>query len=522
MGQEFTSRQVFAGATLVVDSTAIAGTGVRGYLDRPFSTIQAAVAAAQAGDMFLVRAGTYTVTTSTIQILEGQTWIPHGKVYINCPITSGYQFQANDVGNWFFGGFDLLSTGGGTASGFNAYSGTVAAVNWTMQDTCFRSFNNYGLHCTGAEAGIIGSGNFGVRAIYRGIRADFCTVGLLIDDRHEYCQFTNYRGHRNSTHIKVYAGNTNIDNAIMDYGAVGIYFGTGNNDGRVKVTGGQANHTVGDALFFDGLTNGATIYNFDTAASGTNGTSGITFKNCSRIEIIGGQNFDTKLFLVGSLGDCLYQNVVINEASPGNITITDPSVQRAKLHILGCLDPTGSGGSWSHNDWNIFAAPSGGGSGGDTVLASGSINVGNSATDGTGDDASNPTIPAGTLTTNGMRLLGEYSFAYAGSATANGYIFIQLGDSFTEIDINSIDAGLFTVRAEFYRTAATTARLILTVYNGDGSVSGMNFIQATDLTGITWASSNSLEVQVAADGTGAIANQVICKSHRVVVQGAAA
>ncbi len=90
----------------------------------------------------------------------------------------------------------------------------------------------------------------------------FCqslTYGVLGGVNGEYVHIDGFRGYNNTNHIQFSGGNVMVTNPIITSGINGINVLSGANDSHGIISGGEINHTTGNALFFDGISKGMTV-----------------------------------------------------------------------------------------------------------------------------------------------------------------------------------------------------------------------------------------------------------------------
>lgn len=71
-----------------------------------------------------------------------------------------------------------------------------------------------------------------------------CGIGLQLDDRAEYNDFTNINAHTCTTGIKITAGNNSILGGKITDGTNGVVFTSGSNDGKNTIIGLKINHNT--------------------------------------------------------------------------------------------------------------------------------------------------------------------------------------------------------------------------------------------------------------------------------------
>lgn len=280
----------------------------------------------------------YRVTAATLAMSFGNSiWIGAG-VGTKLSTTSNISILTITSANNVIWGIDFVgNVTGASQRGIDITGNAGLTLDYTKNrvNNCnFESLNQAGIYVKqvfGVSSATVHDG-----AIY-GMSNYFksCVNGIYLDDRAEYCGFSETHMDACTTGIRVVAGNNNFSNGSITGGTTGIVLATGTNDGKCVFSALKINHNT-------------------TAVTSTNVTLGSMFVGCEMI-------VNGSITITGGVGHhfigCTFNNQTIT---------TSAGVTASTLSFLSCIfngTPTLTLNSvavnWADNVWIAGTIPAG-------------------------------------------------------------------------------------------------------------------------------------------------------------------
>ena len=262
--------------------------------------LEAAFAAAVAGDTIDLSPGTYDVAkaTSTViavpthyQVLAGMTIRLNGAVLQHGVAFDGAVFFGADaVDGWSIEGPGVIEGTAATSSGANEIGiNTQTSRRWLIRDLTVRYFRNTGIqvNTSSYSTGEYGSAKVSTGKIF-GCNLDLNNIGFSCYAGSEYIELIGCTFNKNLTGTDIYAGNTRFIGCEATYNTnYALRIRYGGNDGRGIWSGGSINHNLDFAVSVEAnMTNGFTFTgsHFYADSSTTNKIQSlggaVCFSNC--------------------------------------------------------------------------------------------------------------------------------------------------------------------------------------------------------------------------------------------------